>query len=102
MQSIQFKAALCAAASIVAVHSFADGIHAKPPRDAQAAAATSRAAVRAELQEAQRDGLTVALGNSYTGTTTTASQPGLTRAQVHAEAANAGGARVSQDALYSH
>jgi hypothetical protein len=104
MKSIYYKAAIAAAAAMVAAHSFAEGGNSKSFYwDPPSTSTLSRAEVRAELQESRREGFTLTIDNSYPAKTTAAAQQDTTRAEVRAEVAASGGPMASEEpALYSH
>jgi hypothetical protein len=103
MKSTLISAAVLAAATLASVNSFADGIYAKAPPTVSSAATKTRADVRSELVQAQRNGLSLTINNSYPGAPATHGLNTRSRDDVRAEVAAAGGATPNYDStLYAH
>ncbi|MDB5846859.1 MAG: hypothetical protein JWP29_611, partial [Rhodoferax sp.] len=97
MKSTIISAAVLAAAAFASVDSFADGINAKAPPTVSSTATKTRADVRSELVQAQRNGLSLTINNSYPGAAATHGLNTRSRDDVRADVAAAGGASLNYD-----
>ena len=94
MQSKLVSASILAIAALGSASSFAEGYIPGLSDQVTVSSTKTRAEVRAELLQAQREGYTVNVGNTYQAPKSTPAPSSKTRAEVKAEVA-ASGPRVS-------
>ncbi|MGH6637206.1 MAG: DUF4148 domain-containing protein [Polaromonas sp.] len=94
MQSKLVSASILAIAALSSASSFAEGYIPGLSDQASVTSTKTRAEVRAELLQAQREGYTVNIGNTYQAQDSSTPTHSKTRAEVKAEAA-ASDTRVS-------
>jgi hypothetical protein len=99
MKSTLVSASILAIAALASANSFAEGRDPYPLDQVSAASTKTRADVQAELLQAQREGYSVNIGNTYQDPAFSGTPASTrTRAEVKAEASSAGTA-VSVSAL---